>query len=63
LDVAVDNDWADPESVDRVMSDIDRAVPGRSFCAKDNGQASIRLYLSEDEAKALRQLGAELSGR
>jgi len=52
--VAVDNDWADPETVSAVMEDIER--DGMRFYAKDNGQASIWFYLDSKTADKLNQL-------
>ena len=52
--IAVDNDWADPDTVSAVMADIER--DGNRFYAKDNGQASIWFYLDEQTAGKLNQM-------
>jgi hypothetical protein len=52
--VNVDNDWADPETIAKIMSDIER--DGFRFYAKDNGQASIWYYLDSDTAQKLNAL-------
>lgn len=52
--VAVDNDWADPETVGSIMEDIER--DGKRFYAKDNGQASIWFYLDKSTADKLNRL-------
>ena len=58
--IAVDGDWADPESVSKVMQDIERN--GRRFYGKDNGQASIWFYLDNAMADSLNRLtGNKLS--
>lgn len=58
--IAVDDDWADPETISAVMKDIER--DGKQFYAKENGQASIWFYLDKDTASKLHQLtGIELS--
>jgi hypothetical protein len=58
--VKVDNDWADPDTIAAIMGDIERAVPGGAFYAKDNGQASIWFYLTPEHAKQLKALGADI---
>ena len=52
--IAVDNDWADPETVSAVMEDIER--DGKRFYGKDNGQASIWFYLDQPTADKLNAL-------
>ena len=52
--VTVNNDWADPETVARIMSDIERG--GCRFYAKNNGQASIWYYLDSGTAMKLNAL-------
>jgi hypothetical protein len=52
--VAVDNDWADPETVSAVMEDIER--DGRRFYGRDNGQASVWFYLDKKTAEELNAL-------
>jgi len=60
LEPKVEDDWADPTTVDTIMKDL--SSPGFSFYAKDNGQASIWFYLSEQEAKALNELANNVFG-
>jgi hypothetical protein len=50
----VDNDWADAQVVEAIMSDLRK--PGYDFYPKDNGQASVWFYLSEQQALALNSL-------
>lgn len=50
----VDNDWADAEIIEKIMNDLRQ--PGYNFYPKDNGQASIWFYLSEQQALALNKL-------
>jgi hypothetical protein len=52
--IAVDNDWADSETVSTVMRDIERN--GKRFYGKDNGQASIWFYLDKETADKLNVL-------
>lgn len=52
--INVDNDWADPNVIAKIMSDIER--DGFRFYGKDNGQASIWYYLDSDTAKKLNAL-------
>ena len=52
--VAVNNDWADTDTVSAVMEAIER--DGKRFYAKDNGQAAIWFYLDADTAAKLNQL-------
>lgn len=52
--VTVNDDWADPDTISRIMSDIER--DGFRFYAKDNGQASIWYYLDSDTALKLNAL-------
>ena len=52
--VTVNDDWADPDTISKVMADIER--DGMHFYAKDNGQASIWFYLTTETAKSLNQL-------
>ena len=52
--VAVNDDWADGETIDRVMSDIER--DSYRFYGKDNGQATVWFYLDEDTAAKLNEL-------
>lgn len=50
----VDNDWADAEIIEKIMNDLRQ--PSYNFYPKDNGQASIWFYLSEQQALALNKL-------
>jgi len=52
--IVVDNDWADSETVSKVMEDIERDE--NRFYAKDNGQASIWFYLDSSTADKLNAL-------
>lgn len=52
--IPVDNDWADPDTVVAIMSDIEGE--GRRFYSIDNGQASIWFYLDEPTAQKLNTL-------
>lgn len=52
--IAVDNDWADPQTTDAIMRDIERE--GRQFYAKGNGQAVILFYLDSVTAEKLNAL-------
>lgn len=54
FDIPLDDDWADPQTVSTVMSDIER--DGRQFYAKDNGQASVWFYLDPSTAEKLNAL-------
>jgi hypothetical protein len=63
LEVAIEDDWADPEVVSQIMSDIESTTRGRSFYSKDRGLASIWLLLTDAHAKQLSSWGAELSAR
>ncbi|REJ74428.1 MAG: hypothetical protein DWQ34_28750 [Planctomycetota bacterium] len=52
--VEVDSDWADPVTVSRVMTDIER--DGYRFFCKDNGQAMVLFYLDAVAASELNEL-------
>jgi hypothetical protein len=53
-DVTIDDDWADPKVIAHVMRDLQQ--DGGRFYAKDNGQAAILCFLSDDQAARLNQL-------
>ena len=50
----VNNDWADAKVIEAIMNDMRQ--PGYDFYPKDNGQASIWFYLTEQQALALNGL-------
>jgi len=50
----VDNDWADAQVIEKIMSDLRQ--PDYDYYPKDNGQASVWFYLSEQQAQALNNL-------
>ncbi len=50
----VDNDWADAQVVESIMSDL--CYSGYDFYSKDNGQASVWYYLTEEQAQAINDL-------
>lgn len=52
--VTIDDDWADPEVVSHIMRDLQG--DGGRFFGKDNGQATILCYLSDDQAVRLNRL-------
>jgi len=52
--VTLDNDWADPDTIAKIMSDIER--DGFRFYAKPNCQASVWYYLDADTANRLNAL-------
>lgn len=52
--VTVDSDWADPDTIAKIMADIER--DGFRFYAKDNGQASIWYYLDYETVGKLNKL-------
>lgn len=52
--VTVNSDWADPDTIAKIMTDIER--DGFRFYAKDNGQASIWYYLDSATAAKLNKL-------
>ncbi len=52
--VAVEDDWADPDTIARIMSDIER--DGFRFYGKNNGQGTIWYYLDSDTAAKLNAL-------
>ncbi len=54
FNVRVDDDWADPDTVSAVMTDIERN--GQRFYAIDNGQASILFFLDKEIARELNEL-------
>ena len=54
LDVAVDGDWADPETIAKVMGDLES--DGQRFYGLDNGQAMIVCYLDGELAERLNQI-------
>jgi len=56
----VDNDWADANVVTAIMNDL--REPGYDFYPKDNGQASIWFYLSEQQALELNKLANNVFG-
>ncbi|MBG0831453.1 hypothetical protein HS041_27275 [Planomonospora sp. ID67723] len=57
--VDVVDDWADPQIVSYLMQELE--ADGRCFHAMDNGQASVLMLLSEEEARRLNELiGEEL---
>ena len=60
IELIVGNDWVDAETVAKIVDDL--AEPDFSFYAKDNRQASIWLYLSEQEARALDALADGVFG-
>ena len=53
-DVKINDDWADPTVVGHIMRDL-QTDSGR-FYGKDNGQATILCYLTDDEAARLNHL-------
>ena len=58
---SVNDDWADPDVVVRIMQDLERG--GRKFYAKDNGQSSIWYFLTKDQVRGLNALsGGALGG-
>ena len=54
LDVPVDNDWADPGTVQIIMDDMQ--AEGFDFFGKDNGQATVWFYMTRQNAHALNLL-------
>ena len=56
----VDDDWADAEVVDAVMSDLKK--PGHDYYAIDNGQAAIWFYLTPEQASSLNELADNVFG-
>jgi len=54
LQPVVENDWADAKVVETIMSDL--CQPGYDYYPKDNGQASVWFYLTEQQAVALNTL-------
>lgn len=52
--VTVDNDWAEPDTVTNIMTDIER--DGFRFYGKNNGQSTIWYYLDADTAAKLNDL-------
>ncbi len=57
LDVKVEHDWADAETVTRIMGDISDAIgDGRRYWGADNGQASIVFFLSNSQAAQINRL-------
>ena len=57
LSVRIDNDWADPEVIADVLSDLER--DGKEFFSKDNGQAAVYFYLDEASALELNRLSGD----
>lgn len=52
FEAQVENDWADPDVVTAVLSDLEG--DGKRFFAIDNGQASIWYYLDSQTARRLK---------
>ena len=57
LDIPVNDDWADPDTVTKLMEDIQR--DGKHFFGINNGQASILFYLDENTATQLNVLSRD----
>ena len=62
LPVRIDNDWADPEMVAAILSDLMEATnDGRRFHGVENGQATTYFFIREDVAARVNALaGSEL---
>ncbi len=52
--IEVRDDWADTLTLCYVMADIEQA--GQRFYSRDNGQAMVLFYLTEDRARAINAL-------
>lgn len=50
----VNDDWADAQVVESIMRDLRHS--GYDYYPKDNGQASVWFYLSQDQANELNKL-------
>ncbi len=57
LTPTVNDDWADADTVNVILSDLER--DGRYFYGIDNGQSTILYYLDEATASELRALTAD----
>ena len=60
LDIKVDNDWADPDTVQLIMQDM--TEQGFEFFGKDNGQATVWFYMTPENAQALNSLANNVFG-
>lgn len=56
-DIRVDDDWADPATVDKILKDIERN--GKRFYSIDNGQGAIWFYFDDQTAAAIKRLGGK----
>lgn len=54
--VRIDNDWADPDAVKRILLDLAAAGDGRRFWHADNGQAIVLFFLPDDIASRVNAL-------
>ncbi len=57
LSPTVNDDWADADAVNVILSDLER--DGRYFYGIDNGQSTILYYIDEATASELRALTAD----
>lgn len=62
LPVRIDNDWADPDAVAAILSDLEVATnDGRRFCGVENGQSTTYFFIREDVVARVNALaGSEL---
>jgi hypothetical protein len=57
----IDNDWADPKSVQMILSDMQGlAGDGRTFWSSDNGQSVILVFVDKATSTSLNALAKEL---
>ena len=54
LNIEINDDWVDPAIIPHLIEDIERN--GHHFYFKENGQAMIMYYLSDDSAAKLNRL-------
>lgn len=57
--IKLDDDWADPDFVSTFMTQLSGSTAAKAFYAIDNGQSSLWLYLSDEDARKLQKLTKE----
>ncbi len=60
LEIKVDDDWADPDTVQIIMNDM--LDEGFEFFGKDNGQATVWFYMTVENALLLNALADNVFG-
>jgi len=57
----IDNDWADPNAIESILSDMQQlAGDGRTFWGSDNGQSVILVFVDKPASSRLNALAEDL---